>query len=83
MKHKRLSWTKQHASWRMDQWNSVIFSDESKLDLYGSDGERYVRQRKNEAFHSDCISPSVKFPAAQMVWGSISSKGVGRLKFIT
>lgn len=83
MKQKRLSWAKQHVSWTMDQWNLVIFSDESKFNLYGSDGKRYVRRRKNEAFHPDCISPTVKFPAGQMVWGSISSKGVGRLKFIT
>lgn len=83
MKQKRLSWAKQHVSWTMDQWNSVIFSDESKFNLYGSDGKQYVRRRKNEAFHPDCISPTVKFPAGQMIWGSISSKGVGRLKFIT
>ena len=83
MKQKRLSWAKQHVSWTMDQWNSVIFSDDSKFNLYGSDGKRYVRRRKNEAFHPDCISPTVKFPVGQMVWESILIKRVGRLKFIT
>ena len=67
----------------MDQWNSVIFSDEPKFNVYWSDGKRYVWRWKNEAFYPDCISPTVTFSACQMVWGSISSKVVGRLKFIT
>ena len=65
----------------MDKWNSVIFSDESKFNLYGSDGKRHVRRRKNEAFHPDYISPIMKFPEGQLACGSISSNG--RLKFIT
>ena len=76
MKQFRLSLTKQHVSCTKDQWNSVIFSDESKFNLYGSDDKWYVRRRKNEEFHPDCISPTVKFPGSQMVWGSISSKGL-------
>ena len=40
-------------------------------------------ERTKHFFHPDCISLTVKFPAGQMVWGRISSKGVRRLKFIT
>ena len=67
----------------MDQWNSAIFSNESKFNLYGSDGQHYDWQRKNEAFHPDCILHTVKFLVGQMVCGSISNKGIGGLKFIT
>ena len=83
MKQKWFSSAKQHVSWTMDQWNWVIFSNESKFSPWGSDGKRYVRWGNNEAFHPDCISPTVKFPAGQMVSASISSKGNRRLKFIT
>ena len=60
-----------------------VVCGESKFNLYGSDGKWYIRGRKNKVFQPDCISPTVKFSASQMVWGIISSKGVGHLKFIT
>ena len=37
MMQKRLSWAKQHVSWTKAQWDSVIFSDESKFNLHSSD----------------------------------------------
>ena len=79
----QLSWAKQHVSLTMDQRNSVIFSDESKFNLCGSYSKRYIRRRKNEAFHLVFISPTVKFPDCQMIWGSISIKGIRLIKFIT
>ena len=61
---------------------SAIFSDESKLKLHGSGGIWYVRRHKREALHQNCMSHTVKFPLGQMVWGYISSKGIGNLKLV-
>ena len=69
-----------HTGLRM--WETVIFSDEPKFDLHGSDGKLYVWRREGEQYSRDCLVSAVKFSASQMVWECISSKGVGRLHFM-
>ncbi|XP_077287686.1 uncharacterized protein LOC143912277 [Arctopsyche grandis] len=44
-------------------WRRVIFSDESKFNLFGSDGIHYVRRRSGERLSDKCIQPTVKHPA--------------------
>jgi len=83
MRQARLQWAKEHSLWTVDQWNKVIFSDESKFNLHGSDGPQYVRRRPGEEYHPSCITSTVKHPQGQMVWACISSHGVGRLHFVT
>lgn len=39
---KRLSFAKNHISKPESFWNTVLFSDESKFNLYGSDGRYKV-----------------------------------------
>jgi hypothetical protein len=60
----------------------LIFSDESKFNLHRADGKLYVRCREGEQYHLIAFVSPVKFPATQIIWGCISSKGVGRLHFI-
>ena len=82
MRKARLSWAKEHIGWTEQQWNRVIFSDETKVNLFGSDGRVYVRRRSSEEYHSNCILPTTKHPSGQMVWGCISSFGIGHLNFV-
>jgi transposase len=82
MRTARLKWVKEYGKWTMQQWKSVIFSDESKFNLHGSDGQQYVRRRKGEEFQPQCVVPTVKFPVSQMIWGCISYAGVGRLHLV-
>uniref|UniRef100_A0A915EI29 Tc1-like transposase DDE domain-containing protein n=1 Tax=Ditylenchus dipsaci TaxID=166011 RepID=A0A915EI29_9BILA len=35
---------KEHENWTVDQWKSVLWSDESKFNMIGSDGKGYVRR---------------------------------------
>ena len=46
-RHKliRLNWAKEHKNWSVHDWNKVIWSDESKFSLFGSDGRVYIRRR--------------------------------------
>ena len=82
MKKKRLQWAKEHKNWTLDDWKSVIFSDESKFNLLNSDGARNVHRKEGERLHVDCVSPSVKFSPSVMVWGCITSYGLGPLLFL-
>ncbi|GIY58064.1 transposable element Tc1 transposase [Caerostris darwini] len=40
--HLRLQWAAQHRDWRAD-WQHVVFSDESRFNLYYHDGRIHVR----------------------------------------
>lgn len=77
----RLKWARKHRNWTQRQWNSVIWSDESRFEVCVGDSRKVIRN-KDEAFHRDCIARKVKFPASVMIWGCMSAKGVGNLHFI-
>ena len=48
--------------------------------IFGTLGEVYVRRREGEAFHPDCVVPTVKFGGGSvMVWGCMASSGTGML----
>ena len=52
------------------EWRSVVFSDESRLCLYASDGRTRVRRRPGERRLPECIRPRHTDPIlGLMVWG--------------
>lgn len=79
-KIKRQKWAADHAEWEVQDWQAVIFSDESKFNLYGSDGIQYCRRGPNEEFEARNVQQRLKHGGGRiMVWGCITSKGFGRL----
>ena len=54
----------------------VHFSDESKFNLFGSDGKRFVRRKNGEHLSPLCVKKTEKFGVGS-VMGMISSVGVG------
>lgn len=68
--------------WTAAEWSKVMFSDESKFCIsFGNQGPRVWRKR-GEAHNPRCLRSSVKFPQSVMVWGAMSSAGVGPLCFL-
>ncbi len=79
---RRLTWAKQKKNWTVAQWSKVLFSDESKFCIsFGNQGPR-VWRKGGEAHSPSCLKSSVKFPQSVMIWGAMSSAGVGRLCFL-
>ncbi len=78
----RLTWTKEKKNWTVAQWSKVLFSDESKFCIsFENQGPRVWR--KGEEDHSPSwLKSSVKFPQSVMIWGAMSSAGVGPLCFL-
>lgn len=74
----RIDFATEHVIWTDAQWDAVHFSDESKFNVFGSDGNCYVRRRTGERLSLRCVKKTVKFGGGGvMVWGMISSTGVG------
>ncbi len=74
---RRLTWAKEKKNWTVAQWSKVLFSDESKFCIsFGNQGPR-VWRKGGEAHSPSCLKSSVKFPQSVMIWGSMSSAGVG------
>ncbi len=44
----------------MDNWNHVLWSDETKINLFGSDGVKHVWRQPGEKYKDKCVLPTVK-----------------------
>ncbi len=67
----------------MDYWNHVLWSDETKINLFGSDGVKHVWRQPGKEYKDKCVLPTVKHGGGSvMVWGCISAAGTGELQFI-
>uniref|UniRef100_A0A3P8UHJ6 Tc1-like transposase DDE domain-containing protein n=1 Tax=Cynoglossus semilaevis TaxID=244447 RepID=A0A3P8UHJ6_CYNSE len=81
-RRKRLNWAKEKKDWTVGQWSKVLFSDESKVCLsFGNQGPR-VWRKTGEEQNPSCLRSSVKYPQSVMIWGAMSSAGVGKLCFL-
>lgn len=49
-KKARIEWAKEHLNWTRQQWSDVLWSDESKFMLFGSDGITWIRRPKGNKF---------------------------------
>ncbi len=67
----------------MDNWNHVLWSDETKINLFGSDGVKRVWWQPGEEYKDKCVLPTVKHGGGSvMIWGCMSAAGTGELQFI-
>jgi len=79
-KSKRLAWAKTHCNWTIEDWQCVVFSDESKFMLFKSDGCQYAWFKPGQALDGRYTKKTVKHGGGSlMVWGCISARGMGRL----
>ena len=64
---KRLAWAKKQEQWTLDQWKYVLWSDESKFEIFGSNLCVFVGRRVGEL---NGWSPHVWFPRSmeEEVW---------------
>jgi hypothetical protein len=57
---KRLAWDKKYEPLTLDWWKYVLWSDESKFEIFGSSRGVFVRRRVGEWMTSACVVPTVK-----------------------
>ncbi|MCI4382361.1 hypothetical protein PGIGA_G00014040 [Pangasianodon gigas] len=52
-KKSRLQFTTSHVGDTANMWKKVLWSDESKIELFGLNAKRYVWQKPNTAHHPE------------------------------
>lgn len=70
----RRAWCTGHVRWNHAQWNTVLFSDESRFCLEPDNRRIRVWRRLGERFVDDCVVERSHFGGGSvMVWGGIST----------
>ncbi len=59
-KKARLEFARAHADKDEDYWDSILWSDETKINVFGTDGFKTVWRRKGEEYKEKCMVPTVK-----------------------
>lgn len=74
----RLKWAKQHKHLTIDQWRQWVFSDETRVNMWGSDGNSYFWSDGSETLRPHEIQPQVQGAGGSvMFWGCITAEGPG------
>ena len=78
-KIKRLNWAKTRKNW-VNQWENIIWSGESKFEVFGGDGKKYVWRNPQEKYDPKCLIPTFKSgQESVMVWGCFIRNKLGPL----
>ncbi|KAK3505846.1 hypothetical protein QTP70_003826, partial [Hemibagrus guttatus] len=71
---------REHLDDPEEDWENVIWSDETKIELFGKNSTCRVWRRKNAELLPKNTIPTVKHRGGNiMLWGCFSAKGPGRL----
>lgn len=79
-RQRRLAFARKYKDWPVEKWERVVWSDENKFNVSGSDGRQYCWKKRGESIQDHHIAPTVKHGGGSViVWGCMASHGVGFL----
>lgn len=79
----RLAFAEKYKEYTEEDWKQVIWSDESKINRLGSDGQKYTWKRAGEPLLDREVIGTKKFGGGNiMVWGCMGWTGVGKMVYV-
>ena len=81
MREKRIAFCKKHKDWSSEQWEKVMFSDESYFVTFTSRPSSVRRPPGSNRLDPKYTCKTVKHSPGVMVWGAFSAKCRGGLYF--
>lgn len=80
---KRMEFAREYVDKPQEFWDKFLFTDESKFNIFGSDGRIKVWRKPWQGLDSRYTAKTVKHNGGGvMVWGCMAANGVGILEFI-
>ena len=78
---KRINFAKEMLEKPVDFWKNVVWSDQSKFNLFDSDGKVMLWRTEREEFDAKCAISTIKHGGGGsiMVWSCFICQGVGKV----
>lgn len=78
---KRRFWCLARKNW-VDEWNRIVYSDESRFEIFENDSHKWVWRKTDEKYEKDCLQPTVQKSDGIMVWGCFCKDRLGPLVLV-
>lgn len=79
----RLEYARRNLDKTTEFWETVLWTDETKLELFGHMDQRYVWRAQGQAYDQKNTIPTVKHGGGSlMMWGCFSAAGTGNLDHV-
>jgi transposase len=80
----QLDFAQQHRHWTVADWRRVIWSDETKINRFNSDGQAWCWTRDSDSLQPHHVKQTVKHGGGSlMIWGCMTVNGPGNMVKIT
>jgi hypothetical protein len=77
-RRERLDFAITHQDWTVEDWKTVVWSDETKINRLGSDGRKWVWKKAGEGLSDRLVQGTKKFGGGSlMMWGCMLWEGAG------
>jgi len=77
-RRERLDFALAYQDWTVEDWKTVVWSDETKINRLGSDGRIWAWKKAGESLSDRLVKETKKFGGGSlMMWGCMLWEGVG------
>ena len=80
---KRMEFVRRYEHWTVEDWKRVLWTDETKINRYGSDGTQWVWKNNKVGMQARLIEETLKHGGGSlMMWGCMAWDGPGFISHI-